>query len=161
MIVADVMSVFPATIGAHAPARHALATVMLHGVHHVLVMDGREIVGVVCRCELEAARPREPVARCTRARPVSIGMGESLSEAARRLLATRAGCLAVVDDAGALCGTLTRRDLRHARVMPDLQRCAECGAERPLRASCPDRPGVCARCVAGLREVPAVAVAGS
>jgi CBS domain-containing protein len=148
MLAADLMSVFPATVDAQAPARYALATALLHGVHHLVVMNGREIVAVVCRCELQAARPREPAMRCTRSRPVAILSSQPLAEAAHAMLATGVGCLAVVGADGALRGTLTRRDLCQAGFLAEAGGCTECGADRSRSTSCPDKPGVCPRCAA-------------
>ena len=150
MMISEVMSVFPVTVEADGPAREALATAELHGIHHLVVVDGSELVGVVCRCNLEPAGPFDAVARCMRSPAVTVLDARPVEDAARMLTDLGIGCLPVLNDEGALLGIVTRRDLRHAGALPDLpgvDRCARCGTGHHLRPPrCPDDQVVCFHC---------------
>jgi acetoin utilization protein AcuB len=158
MQIAEVMSVFPVTVDARSSAREALATAELHGIHHLVAVDGSELVGVVCRCNLEAARASDAVAHCMRSPAVTVLAGRPIELAARTLTDCGIGCLPVLDDDGGLLGIVTRRDLRQAGALPDLpgvDRCAHCGTGHHLRPPrCPDEPVSCFHCAGELRQTP-------
>lgn len=162
MRVAEVMSVFPVTVDVAIPAHEALATAELHGIHHMLAIDGRELAGVVCRCDLSAARASDAVARCASAPVTTVLASASVELAARSFTTLGIGCLPVVDDDGALLGIVTRRDLRRAGALPDtpgVDRCAQCGTSHHLRPPrCPDEPVVCFHCDSEQRHQPSSGV---
>ena len=149
--VVQLMSVFPICVDARAPAEDALASAELFGVHHLMALDGGEIAGVVCRCDLAHAGSLDSVANSMRAPAVTIAPDDGVDFAADLMLRRGVGCLPVVDDAGVLRGVVTRRDLRAAGILPDRRggdRCSECGTSRPLIESrCPDAEFLCVDCL--------------
>lgn len=150
--VVQIMSMFPVSVDARAPALDALATAELHGIHHLLVFEDHELVGVVCRCDLAGSSSRDSVMRRMRS-PVTIAPTDSLARAAQVMLSCGVGSLPVVDGDGILRGLVTRRDLRRAGALPNqrgIDRCAQCGSSHHLRArGCPDAPVLCFGCRAG------------
>jgi hypothetical protein len=150
MNVSQVMSVVPVLIELRASSCDAVFAAERNNVHHLMVVDDSELVGVVCRCDLELAGAADSVARWMRAPPLTIGATEPIELAARIMLDCGIGCLVVVDDTGTLRGIVSRRDLRDAGALPDvlgIDRCAVCGTSHHLRPpDCPDAPAICFAC---------------
>jgi acetoin utilization protein AcuB len=122
VLVADVMTPRPVTVGPDATVAAALAAMRRGRFRHLPVVAGGELVGVVAHGDLEASpgSPVEaaeslgdrPVAEVMSASPVTVSPDEPV-EAAARLLAEHAiGCLpALLDDQ--LVGILTESDVFH------------------------------------------------
>lgn len=153
--VADIMSRATAVIQARSSVGAARACAAERDVHHVLVLEGDALVGIVCRCDLDLAFDSEPIVRCMRT-PTVVAASERIDAAARLVLERGVGCLAVVDERGAPRGTVTRSDLRMARALPGergVDVCAACGESHCfLSASCPGSPVFCGNCLDQVRD---------
>jgi acetoin utilization protein AcuB len=130
--VKNFMSGGPVAIELDAPALAALDLMVDHGFRHLPVLGPqREVVGVVSFDDLRAALPfavslsSPPPAESRRGSldvriadimndPIVAGPDVPLTEAVRKILDHRIGCLPVVDDDGVLVGILTERDLLEA-----------------------------------------------
>lgn len=134
--VSRLMSRHPIFIEARAPAHLAKHLARAHEVHHLLVVQDGEFVGVTCLCDLEKAKDADSVARRMRSPAVCIGEGDTLEQAASLMKQCGVGCLPVIDDDGVLSGVITRRDLRRGGTLPGergVDRCAHCGSSHKLR----------------------------
>lgn len=96
-------------------------------IRHMPVVDGDRLVGVVSQRDLLSASLSKTlsfdhderrtflrsvgVSEAMTSDPVTIGLRETLREAAQRMLERRIGCLPVVDDEGRLVGLVTETDL--------------------------------------------------
>lgn len=120
------------TIGRNARCDEALAAMERHGIRHLPVVEAGLLVGIVCRHDLSSAlgfvmgygeRGRDKllhallVKEVMREGLVTITPGESASEAARRLLDHRIGCLPVVEE-GRPVGIVTTSDLLRLLATP-------------------------------------------
>lgn len=119
-------------------------------VHHLLVVDGERLVGVVCSHDLHDAPADAAISNCMSSPPICIGPLARLSTAADAMRQHCISCLPVVDR-GQVLGVVTRGDLIHAGVaIEDLhgELCAACGARRHVRID-PRTTGVafCRECL--------------
>lgn len=108
------------------------------GVHHLLVVDGPDAVGVVCLCDTARATRSEAVGGIMKSPFVFICTDWSISRAADLVRRTRVGFLPVADSEGRIVGVVTRRDLRRAGLLsdePGVDRCASCGSSHGLSCS--------------------------
>ena len=108
-------------------------------VHHIPVLDGGVMVGIVCTCDLKDARENEPLARRMRSPVVTITASASSNEALATMRRQDVGALPVLYH-GFLIGIVTTGDLVRARVLPENERpvCATCGAHHHVREHRPD-----------------------
>jgi len=145
------MSGSPTVVGKHVLATDALALANCHGVHHLLVLDGGELVGEVCVRDLEAALLLGPVRSIMKAPVVHVDPDASSDDALKAMRSSGVSCLAVVDAGGRLSGVVTRRDLRRAGILPGekgVDLCASCGGSHHLAPSAfPDTPVFCWDCL--------------
>jgi predicted transcriptional regulator len=105
------------------------------GVHHLLVVDDGEALGVVCLCDTSRVDPKTPVGQCMHSPFVFICTDWSADEALRLMSDCRIGFLPVLDQDGQVRGVLSRGDLRRAGLLPDepgVDRCAACGTSHDL-----------------------------
>ena len=131
--VADYMHRPAASITATAPVRVAEDMMNQHRVTHLLVFDGRRLVGVVCSCDLRAAPVEEPISKYMSSPPMVVLPTAPIEAAATLLEEARIGCLPVVTGARVV-GIVTRGDLRRAGVLDvDATPCACCGTTRHVR----------------------------
>jgi CBS-domain-containing membrane protein len=131
--VADYMHRPAAGVAATACVRVAEDMMDHHEVTHLLVFDGRRLVGVVCACDLRSAPAGDPVSKFMSSPPMVVLPTAPIEAAATMVEEARIGCLPVV--AGArVVGIVTRGDLRRAGVLDmDATPCACCGTTRHVR----------------------------
>jgi len=149
--VVDVMTKGPITIGPDVHAANAEHLSALRSVHHLLVMDGYKLVGIVCPCDLYSASAQASVSEYMHRAPITIDDQETAEAAWDVMAAHGVGCLPVTDWTGSLRGVITRRDLRRAGIVgPDkILRCAACGSTHGLRPSVQEDVLFCVRCLDG------------
>jgi CBS domain-containing protein len=154
--VFDIMSRAAVVVDAASSASDARALADERKVHHVLVIDGEIIVGVLSRCDLDWAFDTDPVTRCMKVPVALIQPDNGLELAVELLRSQRVGCLPVVDILGRLLGVVTRGDLRRAGTLAGergIDCCASCGASHCLfSADGPDTPAFCCGCLDHVRE---------
>ena len=124
MRVTDVMSTSVRTVDARETIARALATMKDAGVHHLVVLDGGRMTGLVSADRLERG-DAEGILRvenvmCRRVRQAALDT--TLPEAAALLRGDSAGALPIVKD-GRIVGIVTASDLlewiaRGGRVAP-------------------------------------------
>jgi CBS domain-containing protein len=148
--VVDVMTPNPVVVSPATVAWSAEYLAQKRGVHHLLVLDGYRLVGVVCLCDLYLAGATALVGDCMRTFPITVDDQQTAETAARLMAEHRVGCLPVLDWCGSLRGVVTRRDLRKAGVLPQepSRACVACGATHGLSGD-GDRDEVtfCLRCL--------------
>lgn len=119
-------------ITAGATASQARATMKASGIHHLLVVDGLEVVGVVSERDLGSAPPSKGarvegliVEDLMAAKVVTAPANTTIRQAANLMRGHNIGCLVVEED-GKPAGIVTTTDLLEL-----LGR----GAERPIEES--------------------------
>lgn len=152
--VVDIMTAGPVLIGPETNAASAEHLSSIRGVHHLLVVDGYKLVGVVCPCDLYTASAWARVSDFMHSRPFTIDDQETATEAWKIMRESGVGCLPVVDWTGALRGVVTRRDLTKAGVVSvsSLQHCTACGSTHGLRGRTEDGVLFCVRCLDQCRQ---------
>ena len=116
MRVREVMTERVKTVPAAATADEAWALMRTHGVHHLVVMEGREIVGVVSDRDLggrrgAAVRSHRMVSELMTEHVVTADPELTVRKAANLMRGRSIGCLVVVTPAGNLLGVVTTADL--------------------------------------------------
>jgi len=114
-------------------------------IHHFPLVDESGLVGLVCTCDLEGARPEHRVSKFARRAAVSVRPDAMAHEAAAHMLLQGVGSVVIADEEG-VWGILTRDDL--AEAVPELmrdQRCIQCGSRKHLRSG-PNHTLVCPAC---------------
>jgi CBS domain-containing protein len=105
-------------------------------VHHVIVVHGSGVLlGMICVCDMERAWSDACVVDTMSSRPLFIGPGMSLTDAAETMERYGVGALPVLALDGRPLGVVTRSDLRRRGALPGrrgIDRCASCGAYRGL-----------------------------
>jgi CBS-domain-containing membrane protein len=105
------------------------------GVHRIVVAEAGKPLGVVCRCDLAAARASLPVWRAMRTPALTISARDPLAVAVLQMQEYRVGCLPVVDERGVLTGIVTRRDLRRMGFTDEqagMRLCVSCGTSHSV-----------------------------
>jgi CBS domain-containing protein len=108
--VRTVMQPEPLTLSRWSTVAQATRLAQDAGVHHLLVMDGGSLVGVLCVCKLWGAAADGLVATHMIPHVISIGPDVSIAEAALVMHGFEIGCLPVMVN-GRLVGMVTREDL--------------------------------------------------
>jgi CBS domain-containing protein len=124
--VQDAMTPVPAVLHATHSVRAALRMFSNKPFHHLPVMLGKKLVGVISDRDLSsfiAKRPRaldSEVAAVMTPDPKTVLPQASLAHAARLFVDHRIHCLPVVNEAGILLGIVTPTDLLRAfiRLLP-------------------------------------------
>ncbi len=127
MLVQQRMTRNPITIEAERPFLEARLILKENHIRHLPVMDHGRLVGVVSDRDLKEASPSgattldvyemnyllltKNVRGLIKRQPITIKLTSSVVDAARLMHDQRIGCLPVVDETGALVGTITRTDL--------------------------------------------------
>lgn len=124
------------TLNSGTLTRQALGVARAQHIHHLPVMEGGTVLGLVCTCDLAQAPPDSVVDQWMSQPPVMLDAAASSREAARTMSEHGIGSVIVTYEDRAL-GIVTRGDLLAAR--PDLEskltlvRCECCGLTRHLR----------------------------
>jgi acetoin utilization protein AcuB len=79
-------------------------------VHHLLVTENDQLVGVVCRCDLDGHRRDWPLSACISTEVFAIESSATLAVAAGAMADLGVGCLPVLEQ-GRLVGVITDGDL--------------------------------------------------
>jgi acetoin utilization protein AcuB len=128
MRIQDTMNSTVETIRPEESAETAWRRMTAHRMRHLVVVDGRQIVGVVSDRDLGggeagvSARQGKAVSDVMTPKPVTVGPTTTIREAANLLRGRAISCLPVVDD-GRLVGIVTTTDLLELVGR---------GAERPI-----------------------------
>jgi len=136
--VSEVMSTRElATVEPSATIEAAKQLTEERGISHLLVMQARALVGVVCICDFDEARVGADVRECLGGLPTTVQPSMSVLDAAGIMTAGAISCLPVIDG-GELVGVVTRADLRRAGVGTEHlgidASCSSCGTTRHVRA---------------------------
>lgn len=104
------------TVTAQLDYRRAFDLLHAHGIHHLPVVEGRHVVGMVAHRDLLVAAANfgpvtVPVGEIMKAPPVCISEGADIKEAARLLVLHHIGSLPVLDDEDKLVGIITETDI--------------------------------------------------
>lgn len=110
MRLGDIMSTPVFTISQRAGVAEAEATMREKGVRHLVVLDGRDVAGVLSRRDLGEAGRGEGVAGAMSRTVVTASPRTTVREAANLLRGHTVGCLPVMDK-GRLVGMVTISDL--------------------------------------------------
>jgi len=116
MRLRDVMSERVKTVPAAATADHAWALMRTHRIHHLVVMEGRDIVGVVSDRDLggrrgATVRSHRIVSELMTERVVTADPDLTVRQAANLMRGRSIGCLIVTAPAGNILGVVTTADL--------------------------------------------------
>ncbi len=110
MRMSEIMSTPVVSIDAAATGETAWNEMRLHNTHHLVVMEGREVIGVVSSRDLAAERRARYVAELMSRDVVTVDPRTTVRQAANLLRGRYIGCLPVVDG-GKLVGMVTVSDL--------------------------------------------------
>lgn len=116
MKVRQYMSHPARTVTAQLDYRRAFDLLHAHGIHHLPVVEGKRVVGIVAHRDLLLAAANfgptaVPVGEIMKAPPVCISEDADIKEAARLLLVNHIGSLPVLDDDDKLIGIITETDI--------------------------------------------------
>lgn len=114
-------------------------------IHHFPLVDEDGLMGILCTCDVEGARPEQPVSQFVRRTPVTVRPDATAREAVACMVAHGVGSVVVADDEGTW-GILTRDDLAETvpALMKDLH-CLYCSSRQHLRPG-PNHTLVCPSC---------------
>ncbi len=114
MRIADVMS---KDVAESSPSEHAAIAwdkMRAHRIHHLVVIEGSRVVGVLSERDLHGIDPKvrleKTVGELMAREPVTVSPETTLREAANLMRGNRIGCLPVMDGAQ-LAGIVTTTDL--------------------------------------------------
>lgn len=115
MQVASWMSSPVHTVTPATTAAEAAALLRRHRIHHLPVMEGDRVVGVVTDRDLRSAADEVRVSAIMSRPVVVVSPRTAIDKAARLLFERKIGCLPVIED-GRLIGILTQTDAVSALV---------------------------------------------
>jgi CBS domain-containing protein len=146
--VTELMSWALLTAPATMSIREVRALATARGVHHIPVLDGGVMVGIVCVCDLRDAKDAEPVGPYMHSPVTTINANASSNEALATLRRHDVGALPVLYH-GFLIGIVTTGDLVRAHVLGEDERlvCSSCGGHHHVRPN-DDGDGSRALCLA-------------
>ena len=121
-------------------AEHRLATI---DAHHLLVVQGDALHGVLCTCDLMRGAPGTPVRVVMTTRPLVIDARSSLAFAATAMDHEDVNCLPCHWEGA--WGLLTRGDLVRAGFTKR-RTCVACGAHHHVRPRTADGTAWCRNC---------------
>lgn len=104
------------TVTAQVDYRRAFDLLHAHGIHHLPVVEGKRVIGIVAHRDLLIAAAHfgstdVPVGEIMKSPPVCISEDADIKQAARLLVLNHIGSLPVIDDEGTLIGILTETDI--------------------------------------------------
>ncbi|HEX6641059.1 MAG TPA: CBS domain-containing protein [Thermoanaerobaculia bacterium] len=111
--VRDLMSLGAVTVSPVASLDEARAKLHAHRIHHLIVVDGRQIVGVVSYRDLLGKGDELAVREVMSRDVVTVVPTDTARSVASRLLGKTHGCAAVLEH-DELAGVLTTTDLLRA-----------------------------------------------
>lgn len=152
MIVNELMSRNPVTVGLDDRLSKVKAVFDAHRFHHLLVIDDGELIGVISdRDLLKAISPQvgtqrvmaqdlasldKPAHLIVSRKPITLMAGAPVEEAVAIFNSQRISCIPIVDANGAAIGIITWRD-----IMRNLTRLCDQEAKRQIAAlPMPDGP---------------------
>ncbi len=112
-LVSEAMNRAVVTVPPDASVGDAAALARRSHVEHLLVMDGEDLVGIVCTCDLSGGSPRDAVCDWMTVPVLTVRPDASLEDAASTMEDCDVGCLPVALG-GLLLGTLSDEELRRA-----------------------------------------------
>jgi len=110
MRMQDVMSDAVESVAPSTTAADARARMKMSGIHHLVVRDGKTVVGVVSSRDLGTNAGQTPVRDLMSAHIATAGPTTTVKQAANILRGRGIGCLPVMDG-GKLVGIVTVSDL--------------------------------------------------
>ena len=110
MRVRDVMRKQVRTIKPDEPASNAREMFRRYDIHHLVVVDRKNVIGLIADRDLIDIGPETPIQRAMARKPVTIAPNETVRKAAALMTGHVIGSLPVVDD-GKLVGIVTTFDL--------------------------------------------------
>jgi hemerythrin-like domain-containing protein len=136
------------TIAGDASVEQALRLARTNQVHHLPVVDGSDLVGLMCTCDVHDAPPDSLVARWMSRPAVTLDASETLQTAAQTMKDLEVGSVVVTLE-GQPRGIVTRGDLLEAQPSTEdilvNARCECCGLTRHLSTG-PDGHTFCRYC---------------
>ena len=105
--VAEVMGTDLFTVTPDTVVGSALRLATARHIHHIFVIEGGNLTGIVCETDLKQARVSSLVSACMKSPVLCIGPETTVSEAADIMKENEVGCLPVVTGAF-LVGMVTR-----------------------------------------------------
>jgi CBS domain-containing protein len=130
-------------VQAHTSALDVLRLVELIGVHYLVVFDERQLLGIVCSCDLEELPLAAPARTAELRAPIAVEVTSSVEAAAARCREACADCL-IVTRRGEPIGLVSADMLDAAQGhVPADYLCESCGGPAHARAGkrgvlCPD-----------------------
>lgn len=126
------------TVTVRVDYRAAFDLLHAHAIHHLPVVEGKRVVGIVAHRDLLLAAANfgpapVSVGEIMKRAPVCISEGAEIKEAARLLLVNHIGSLPVLDDDGMLVGMITETDI--FRIMAGMLGALPDGCEHSEDAS--------------------------
>ncbi len=134
MKVRDIMSLDPVTVGMDDDLHRVKSLFELHRFHHLLVLAGEKLVGVISDRDLLRAsspfvgraseRPQDVATLNRRVHQIMtrnlvvVAPETPVEDAARLMLGKRVSCLPVVTEEGTLLGIVTWRDQLRSLLPP-------------------------------------------
>jgi acetoin utilization protein AcuB len=125
MRLREIMSENPVSIRPDAPAAEARAAMRTAGVHHLIVLDGKTVAGLLSERDVRNASGDLPVSSLMATRLATATPGTTVREAANILRGRSVGSLPILDR-GRVVGIVT---------ISDLLTLIGRGAERPIAVS--------------------------
>lgn len=147
--VLDAMTRNPVMVAADWDAAAMAREAYERGVHHLIVTDGCNVLGVVARRDLVRAAPGARVVEFLGGAPITVEEDAKLEQALMLMGEFDVDCLPVMNRDGLLVGVLTRGDVRRSRPPPEPHEsaaCAACGASGMVVRENDEAVGFCEEC---------------
>jgi acetoin utilization protein AcuB len=133
---AEVMHRTLISVGPGASALEARRACRSEHTAHVLVMEGDDLVGTLCTCDLWTAHPQDRISWLMSNHVITVDPVTSVEAIAKLMRHTGVGFLPVAEK-GIVRGVVTRGDLARIGVPLELTGpvCAACGSHHHVRPS--------------------------
>lgn len=110
MLVSEVMNRVVVTVEPDEEIEAAAEVARATGSEHLLVLDEDTLVGILCACDLRAARPGDTVSDCMSLPVVTVRPDTPLEDAVMTMEECAVGCIPVALG-GLILGTVSDDDL--------------------------------------------------